>query len=199
MTSHRTITRILYHLADAANLDSILTHGLLSTRRLLERSVPPDEQLAIVRGHRRANLRLPTGVLIRDQRPMPPAALATSLDDGLTPQDWYALLNSHVFLWPDRDRMDRQRKACGPRPQFVMTFDAGALLTRCAAHAFVTPINSGNARRKPARRGLDTILAYDVWRERGWPTGQRDRPAAEFLFSCIVPTAAPYLIGIDPI
>ncbi len=195
-----SVLRRLYHLAEADNLDSILAHGLLSTRRLVERSeLPPDEQLAILRGHRRTNVTLPTGVLIRDQRPMPPSALKPALYDGLTPGDWYALLNSYVFLWPSRDRMDRQRKACGTRPQFVLTFDAEALLTSFAAHAFVSPINSGNARRKPARRGLDTILAYNVWLEWGWPTGQRDRPTAEFLFSCNVPTAAPYLISIDSV
>ena len=130
---------------------------------------------------------------------MPPSALKPALDDGLTPGEWYALLNSYVFLWPCRDRMDRQRKACGLRPQFVLTFDAEALLTSFAAHAFVSPINSGNARRKPARRGLDTILAYGVWLEGGWPTGQRNRPTAEFLFNCTVPTAAPYLTSIEPV
>jgi hypothetical protein len=36
----------------------------------------------------------------------------------------------------------------------VLTFDGAALLDRFAAEAFVSPINSGNARRKAARRGF---------------------------------------------
>jgi hypothetical protein len=75
-----------------------------------------------------------------------------ALDDGLEPSDWYALLNSFVFLWPDPERLKRQRRACGDRPQVVLTFDADALLDRFADEAFVSPINSGNARRKAARR-----------------------------------------------
>ena len=193
------VTR-LYHLAEADNLDSILKHGLLSTERLLERAgLPVAERAEAMRRHRPVHVRLPTGTLIRDQAPMPPSALASALDDGMEPGDWYALLNSHVFLWPDRERLERQRKACGIRLQFMLTFDATALLARFGEHAFVSPINSGNARRKPARRGRKTLLAYQSWNRAGWPTGQRSRPPAEFLFSCAVPAAAPYLLGVEEI
>jgi hypothetical protein len=193
------VTR-LYHLAEADNLDSILNHGLLSTERLLERAGLPDaERAEAMRRHRAVPVCLPTGTLIRDQAPMPPSALASALDDGMEPGDWYALLNSHVFLWPDRERLERQRKACGIRLQFMLTFDATALLARFGEHAFVSPINSGNARRKPARRGRGTLLAYHSWDRAGWPTGQRTRPPAEFLFSCAVPVAAPYLLAVEEI
>jgi len=136
-------------------------------------------------------------VLIRDQRPMPPAALARALDDGLGPSDWYALLNGFVFLWPDRERMDRQRRACGKRPQVVLTFDGAELLDRFEAEAFVSPINAGNARRKAARRGRDTLVPYTKWLREGWPTGRRTRPPAELLLRCTVPAKTPYLIGIS--
>jgi len=115
---------------------------------------------------------------------MPPAALARALDDGLGPSDWYALLNGFVFLWPDRERMDRQRRACGKRPQVVLTFDGAALLDRFAAEAFVSPITAGNARRKAARRRRDTLVPYTKWLREGWPTGRRTRPPAELLLRC---------------
>ena len=142
----------LYHLAEASNLASILQHGLMSTERLLDLAcVAKPERDVLLRVHRPDNIRLSGSVVIRDQRPMPPAAVVRALDDGLEPSDWYALLNSFVFLWPDPERMKRQRRACGDRPQVVLTFDADALLDRFAAEAFVSPINSGNARRKAAR------------------------------------------------
>jgi hypothetical protein len=190
----------LYHLAEADNLDSILKHGLLSTERLLELAGLTDQDRAdVMRRHRATNVRLPSGALIRDQAPMPPSALASALDDGMEPGDWYALLNSHVFLWPEKERLERQRKACGGRPQFVLTFHAEALLERFGAYASVSPINSGNARRKPARRGRETLLSYRVWKSAGWPTGHRSRLPAEFLFKCVVPTAAPYLVDIQEV
>lgn len=184
----RSIER-LYHLAEADNLASILEHGLMSTERLVRLAGISEPAATVL-------LRLSMGMVIRDQRPMPPAALARALQEGLQPADWYALLNSFVFLWPDRERLDRQRRACGSRPQILLTFDSGPLLDRFQAEAFVSPINSGNARRKPARRGRNTFLPYAAWPREDWPTGRRGRPPAEFLFRCVIPTHAPYLLDV---
>jgi hypothetical protein len=192
--------RKLYHLAEASNLASILQHGLMSTERLLDLAcVAKPEREALLRVHRTDNIRLSDSVVIRDQRPMPPAALVRALDDGFEPSDWYALLNSFVFLWPDPGRMERQRHACGDRPQIVLTFDADAVLDRFVAEAFVSPINSGNARRKAARRGRTTFRPYANWLREGWPTGRRARPPAEVLLRCTVPAEAPYLIGVSKV
>jgi hypothetical protein len=188
----------LYHLAEADNLASILEHGLMSTERLLDLArIAEPERKTFLRRHRPENVRLAEGVVIRDQRPMPPAALTPALDDGLVASDWYALLNGFVFLWPDRERMNRQRRAYASRPQLVLTFDAAALLDRFAADAFVSPINSGNARRKAVRRGRDIFVPYRTWLREGWPSGQVTRPPAEFLLRCTVPVKAPYLIDIS--
>jgi hypothetical protein len=187
----------LYHLAEAENLPSILEHGLMSTERLLSMlGVSEAKRATLLRSHRPDSVRLSKGVIIRDQRPMPPAALARALEDGLEPADWYALLNDHVFLWPDRERMNRQRQACRERPQVVLTFDGVALLGRFGSEAFLSPINSGNARRKAARRGRGTLLPFHTWVQDGWPTGQRTRPPAEVLFRCQIPAQRPYLLDI---
>ena len=192
----RRIDRI-YHLAEAENLPSILERGLMSTERLLDETrIGDPERTGLLRGHRPSSVRLSGGALIRDQRPMPPTALAPALEDGFEPSDWYALLNGFVFFWADRDRMLRHLSACHGRPQALLTFDAAALFDRFAADAFVSPINSGNARRKAARRGRNTLVAYTTWLQEGWPTGQRTRPPAEILVRGIVPTQAPFLIDI---
>jgi hypothetical protein len=187
----------LYHLAETGNIPSILEHGLMSTERLLNlvRTREP-ERTTLLRSYRPNCVRLSKNVLIRDQRAMPPIALARALEDGLEPADWYALLNGHVFLWPDRERMDRQRQACGDRRQALITFDGAVLLERFGSEAFLSPINSGNARRKAAPRGRRTLVPYEVWRLTGWPTGQRARPPAEVLFQCPIPVRGPYLIEI---
>lgn len=187
----------LFHLAEASNLSSILEYGLMSTERLLDAaSILDRERADRLRSHRPQNIRVSERVLIRDQRPMPPSALARVLDDGLKPADWYALLNGFVFFWLDRKRMERQRKACGDRPQVVLTFDARVLLDLFGADVFVSPINSGNARRKPARRGLTTLMPYASWLRDGWPTGRNGRLPVEFLFRCTIPAKAPCLIDI---
>lgn len=192
MRSH--ITKV-FHLAGASNFPSILEHGLMSTKRLFGLTrVPEAEQVGRLRSHRPENERLSDSVLIRDQKPMPPSALERALKDGLTPADWYALLNDFVFFWLDPSRMERQRRACGDRPQVLLTFDAASLLDQFDADAFVSPINSGNARRRPAPRGRGTLMPYGRWLESGWPTGTRHRAPVELLFRTTIPVKAPYLL-----
>ena len=177
--------------AEADNVPSILKHGLLSTERLLGLTgLAEMERATILRRQRRDSLRLADGVTIRDQRPMPPSALGQALDDGLEPGDWHALLNSYVFLWPDWKRMARQRCACYDRAQRVLTFDAPALFGQFGAPAF-SAINSGIARRKPARRDRDTLVPDATWLHKGWPTRQRSHPRAEILFGCLLPAEPP--------
>jgi hypothetical protein len=192
--------KYLYHLAEADNLASIHQHGLMSTEQLVQLAgLSEPARMLFLRSHRPDNIRLPNGVVIRDQRPQPPGMLARVLDDGLQPADWYALLNRFVFFWSDLARMNRHRGAFGDRPQVVLTFDRAALLDRFLANAFVSPINSGNARRRAVRRGRATLLPYDTWTHRGWPTGQRWRPPAEFLFACAIPLEPRYLVRIAPL
>src|ERR1700728_4039189 len=139
----------LYHLAEASNLPSILEHGLMSTERLLELArIPEADRTGGLRAHRPGNVRLSETVLIRDQKPMPPPALQRALQGGLSPADWYALLNSFVFFWLDPRRMQPQQRACAGRPLVLLTFEADSWLSQLGGEALASPINSGNARRK---------------------------------------------------
>ena len=95
-------------------------------------------------------------------------ALERCLASRLVPEDWYVELNSRVFFWLDPRRLNRQRRACGSSPQIVLTVDAHRLLSTYARRAALTPFNTGNARRSPARRGRETFVPFDKWRESGW-------------------------------
>ena len=107
----------VYHLAEAENWPSIQRDGLFSTHALLERAgINGSIRDAVEREHRPKRTTLSTGLVIRDQRPMPPASLERCLV-GLTAPQWYELLNSKVFFWLDIERLNRQRRACGSFPQ----------------------------------------------------------------------------------
>src|SRR5437016_7559911 len=166
---HRMNVRpFVYHLAEAENWPSIQQHGLLSTRTLLDRiGMHGSSRAAVEREHRPNRTILPTGLVVRDQKPMPPAALERCLV-GLTASQWYELLNSKVFLWFDPERLNRQRRACSRFPQVVLRIASDRLLRRYAAHTALTPINTGNARRKAARRGTATFVPYSVWADSAW-------------------------------
>jgi hypothetical protein len=196
----------VYHLAEASNWLSIQRHGLLSASNLLNLAgVRGAGREQLESGQRLEHSELPNGVQIRDQRPMPPAGLEICLV-GMTPAEWYGLINSRVFFWLDPGRLNRQRAACEPRPQVVLTVDTAGLVATYSRQLEVTPINTGNARRRPARRGVATFVPYATWAESAWASeaaalGTRKRsrsvPPAELTVVGSVPDVMRIVVGVS--
>ena len=197
-----TLPRHAYHLADAQNWESIRRDGLLTTDSLVKRGAFGAEVERGAGAHRPEIMILPDGAVIRDQKPMPPAKLAPRLDDGLSPEDWYALLNAAVFFWLDPERLERHL-AAQRRPMMLLTFDAPRLVQDHAAQAFVTPFNTGAAYRKPARRGLRTFVPVERWRTEGWasenPTRKPAHAPAELVIRADLPDALDHLLEARPL
>ncbi len=195
----------IYHLTNVANWPSIQRHGLLSAQALLElANVDKEEQLRINQQQRLRQLVLPNGTLINDQKPMPSTALERCLR-GMTPSQWYTLLNSKVFFWFDIERLNRLRKVSEFLPQIVMIIDTQRLLARHGAQASLSPINTGNARRQPALRGPSTFVPYTTWLQTGWASeadalGTRPRPKShqpvELTITWSVPDIMDFVIDI---
>lgn len=199
--------RVAYHLVDIRNWKSIQRMGLLSTQRLAQLSVDTDREM--LRQHRPRGAYLEIGAHIRDQSPMPPKMLERALRSGVTPAEWYELLNSKVFFWLDLERLNRHRMACKSSKQVVLAIDAGRLLDAYGDIASVSPINSGNAMRAAAPRNFTTFVPYWDWVESGWdkeivPGGSR-RPRSlkpvELTIIGGIPDLGKYVIGsvyLDP-
>ncbi len=150
-------------------MPSIRRHGLLSTERLMRLALPEAAELQSALGqHRPTNLILSTGVIIRDQSPMPPRSLASTLPRGMTPPDWYRFLNGFVFLWANQERLDRHLLAFRKRPQALLIIDAPRLIEERGDDLLLSPINSGNAMRRAAPRSYDLFVPYPLWRKKGW-------------------------------
>lgn len=195
----------LYHLADLANWPSIQRHGLLSTSALLDLAeISGEERERIERSQRLQQVMLADGLLIRDQRPVAPSALERCLR-GITPQEWYALLNARVFFWPERERLMRMLKANSARPQVILVLDTERLLATYAGSIELTPINTGNARRKAALRGRQTFVPYQTWLQSGWTSETealgtaarpKSHPPAELTILNAVPDALKFVVSI---
>ena len=205
--SHATsLPPTLYHLTQVENWPSIQQYGLLSTQALLDLVRLSDaERKCVENQHRAQRVMLPNGVMISDQKPMPPTALARCLH-SVTPEQWYALLNSKVFFWPDIERLHRLRRVYRMQSQIVMVIDTERLLARHAERVALTPINTGNARRQPAIRGPHTFVPYTTWLESSWnsetealhtrPRSRTHKPA-ELAVSYAVPDVMDCLIKVQ--
>ena len=164
------LPRHFYHLAEPANLASIRRHGLLSAERLMKLArIGSDELHSALSRHRPSSLVLSNGVIIRDQSPMPPSALARALPPGVVPGDWYRFLNGFVFLWANRERLDRHLVAFRKRPQALLVFDAARLIEEREEELLLSPINSGNAMRRASPRSYELFVPYRNWLKSGWP------------------------------
>lgn len=200
MAAKREI-RIAYHVADIRNWKSIEVHGLLSSQSLVERSSNVDR--SVLRRHRPDKVYLDCGAFIRDQSAMPRNSIKRALRSGVTPEDWFELLNSKVFFWLDLKRLNLYRAACKSEKQVVLAIDAGRLLEAYASVASVSPIESGNAVPAAAPRNLTTFVAHEKWVENGWDSeevpGVLRRPRSlwptELSITGEIPDIARFIIG----
>jgi hypothetical protein len=186
---------LFYHLAEPANLASIRAHGLLSTECLLELSgLNSTLREKFLNSHRPGPITLSNGLIIRGQEPMPPKLLAPALRDGITPGNWYRFLNGFVFLWANNER------AFAGTRQVLLEFDAKRLLKDLGDKIFLSPINSGNARRQAVPRSKKLFVPYHTWVNDGWAEidGKRradSSPPVEVVLERHLPLH-PYLLRI---
>ena len=192
----RQLPPLVYHLLEAPNWPFIQQEGLLCASALLANSgLGTKEVERLERHQRQCSAVLPDGRVLRDQTPMPAAALARCLV-GASPAEWYALLNRQVFFWFDVDRLNRVRRAVAHAPQLVLVVDARALVAAHGERAALTPFNVGNARRKASRRGRFTLVPYRLWQRTGWDSenaglGGGRRPRGHRPVELVVDMAVP--------
>jgi hypothetical protein len=89
---------------------------------------------------------------------------------GLTPEDWYHLLNERVFFWVSWDRLLRLLNARAYRNKLhdVLTADTAMLVNRYGSKITLSPINSGCTKPYPHPRGLDTFLPISEYPFEYW-------------------------------
>jgi hypothetical protein len=104
---------------------------------------------------------------LRDQKPMSDSQLTRALaGSGLTPADWYEILNKKVFFWATKDRLTRMMGAYGNDLHTVLTVHTEEFLKRYGALVELCHMNSGCTR--PFAHARST----DIFR----PVGQYSRP-----------------------
>lgn len=154
----------VYHMAAAGSWPSIQRHGLLSTTALLDLFEVSGERRLLLETRRRDAIESIRHVVhgeavIRDQKPINDRMLARCLTGGLTPADWYQLLNRRVFFWADQDRLRRLRAARAYRDdrQTVIFVHTRPLVSAYGDRILLTPMNTGATRSVTHRRGPDTF------------------------------------------
>lgn len=193
----------LWHMAEDGSFDSIRKHGLLSTSSLLDLyGVAGEARFALESQHRPKSVTisrvgLPDAV-IRDQKPMTAGALKKCLMDGMSPEQWFKILNARVFFWLSRDRLRGLlgARAYRERPHTVLTVDTASLVNAHRGHIELSPINSGSTIYKPQPRGHDTFRSVkDYPFDERRKTRSVEKALVELVVGGSVPDIADHLVA----
>lgn len=169
----------LYHMAWEGAWPSIAKNGLLSTEALLDLFAYSGKARTDILAEHRAEcvaISHPEHgeAVIRDQKPMNDTKLSRCLTGGMTPADWYRLLNGKVFFWTTPERLFklvcagpyRQHKHC------ILTLDTRKLVADYKQQITFAPINTGATFTDGTPRGRETFtrfeeFPYDAYRRKG--------------------------------
>jgi hypothetical protein len=157
-------------MAHAGSWPSIQRHGLLSSTALLDLfEVSGDRRDALESRRRMQSEEITHPIhgraLLRDQKPLNENKLAAALDDGLTPRDWYRLLNRRVFFWGPETRLRilRGAREYEANRQTIVVVDSARLVARYADHIELCHMNSGATQPMAFRRGRKTFLPIESY------------------------------------
>ncbi|MBE7498986.1 MAG: hypothetical protein HS113_01485 [Verrucomicrobiales bacterium] len=184
-----------YHMAHVDAWECIPRHGLLSTSALLDLFAVTEAQRYAIECTRRSEcivLEHPAHgrVVVRDNKPMDDQGLARALK-GITPREWYQLLNGMVFFWLTEQRLTTLLSARAYRTaeHCIITVNTRLLMERHAERVWLCPMNSGATKPMPHPRSRDVFqrvrdYPFDYWRRK---KGGATRAVAELAVDHSVP------------
>ena len=203
----------LFHMAELGSWPLIKRYGLLSTSALLDLfEISGSEREALERRHRPESVEIchPNlgRAVVRDQKPISEERLLWAardggpvLRDGLTPRDWYKILNSKVFFWLTQERLERllNAKAYRAKRHTIVIVDTKSLIAAHFARIFLSPINSGNTQPYPQPRGFGTFLPpsqypFETWLKNRKSSGE---PIAELAIAHSVPDIRNHAVRVE--
>jgi hypothetical protein len=94
-----------------------------------------------------------------------PSTKSTALEDGLTPPEWYRLLNRKVFFWGPESRLGilRSAREYEADRQTIVVVDATQLVDRHGDRILLCHMNSGATQPMAWPRGTKTFLPIDEY------------------------------------
>ena len=171
---------VLYHIAWGDSWPSIEEHGLLSTRALLHLYDKDEEEITKLTQSRRAHwvpIDCPgrPDAVLRDQKPMTDGGLRRALPDTVEPWQWYDLINTMVFFWPTKERLNTMITASAYKQvkHDVLVVHSETLVRLEEPNIRLSRMNSGSTKPMPHPRDMDLFR-----RLQDYPFPEQPSPSA---------------------
>ena len=140
------------HVTLKENLPGIGAHGLLRPNTLARMSKTPYSALVLREERKLLRLAGHTARLNNQMALRFGIKSAATFLDGHTMESWSGQLDNRIFFWAGRDGAAFEQSH-DDHPTWKFTFDTRRFFEKLGPHIDLAPINTGAARRKPARRG----------------------------------------------
>jgi hypothetical protein len=194
----------LYHMAEKDAWLSIQKHGLLSTTALLDLfEIKGNQREALESAHRPESVTIthPTHgrAVVRDQKPMSDSGLRRCLS-GVSPREWYQILNRKTFFWLTEERLHRLLSAGAYRAEghCVLTVDTKALIIEHRDQITLSPINSGCTKPMPHPRDKGCFLRINDYDYAHWLKKRHKKdPVVEVAVDYSVPQIASMVLRVE--
>ena len=152
---------VLYHIAWGGSWSNIREYGLLSSTvllRLYGKSATEIEGLTRCRRPHWVTIECPgrPQAVLRDQKPLNDAGIRRALGGKVEPWQWYDLINSMVFFWPTKKRLETMISAAAYEGlcHDVLVVDTKALVRLEAVNIRLSRMNSGSTNPMPHPRDM---------------------------------------------
>lgn len=153
---------VLYHIAWGGSWPSIRENGLLSSKALLRLYGKSDGEIAELTQYCRPHwveIECPgrPRAVLRDQKPLTDAGLRKALGGSAEPWQWYDLINSMVFFWPTKERLETMISASVYEmvDHDVLVIDTKKLVDLEGPKVFLSRMNSGCTKPFAHPRDMD--------------------------------------------
>jgi hypothetical protein len=147
----------LLHVTLSENLSSISAHGLLRPTSLARMAGLDASALVLREDRMRLDIGKNVARLNNQMALRVGVKSAAAFLDGHSMESWSEQLDGRIFFWTERGGA-AFAASHGEYATAHLQIDARLMFRKFAAHIDLAPINTGAARRKPARRG-DWIYA----------------------------------------
>lgn len=184
MTPEQFIYRYphLYHATRAGAWSSISDRGLLSASAALDHfGILGALRIPFESRYRPEDMHIfpehASDIVLREQTRMPRHHLMPALKGtGMSPEDWYRLVNSRVFFWPTEDRLRRALSALNRRTleHDVLIVDTASFVAAHGGRMELLSLISSHTFPIPQVRSRSTFKPMAEY-----PTSPRGRPLQE--------------------